>query len=190
MALVSDVDNADDGDGLTLITLHQAKGLEFSTMFIVGLEEGLLPHMRSFDDPAQMEEERRLCYVGMTRAKQRLYLTRAFRRRVNGNSLPGIPSRFLNDIPRDLIASPVEDAKHKAIIGTGGMSGPDSSDGGPAAFEPPPFKAGDKVQHAKFGDGIVVSCKVANDDYEISVAFMDSGIKRLLHSMAKLQLAR
>ena len=84
VALVSDVDNADDGgDGLTLITLHQAKGLEFPTVFMVGMEEGMLPHMRSFDDPAQMEEERRLCYVGMTRAKERLYLTRAFKRTLN-----------------------------------------------------------------------------------------------------------
>ncbi|MDE2899939.1 MAG: UvrD-helicase domain-containing protein, partial [Chloroflexota bacterium] len=106
VALVSDADNAETGDGVTLITLHQAKGLEFPAVFIVGMEEGMLPHIRSFDDPGEMEEERRLCYVGMTRAKDRLYLTRAFRRRIMGNSLPGIPSRFLNDIPRDLIASP------------------------------------------------------------------------------------
>ena len=106
VALVSDADNADTGDGVTLITLHQAKGLEFPAMFMVGMEEGMLPHIRSFDDPGEMEEERRLCYVGMTRAKERLYMTRAFRRRVMGNSLPGIPSRFLGDIPRELIASP------------------------------------------------------------------------------------
>ena len=193
VALVSDVDNAGDGDGLTLITLHQAKGLEFSTVFMVGLEEGMLPHIRSFDDPAQMEEERRLCYVGMTRAKQRLYLTRAFRRRVNGSSLPGIPSRFLNDIPRDLIASPDEQIKPKPTIESLRVSGINRLDefiGDPVTAQPPPFKAGDKVNHAKFGEGIIVSCNAVNHDYEVSVAFVNGGVKRLLQSLAKLQLAR
>ena len=193
VALVSDVDNADDGgDGITLITLHQAKGLEFHTVFMVGMEEGMLPHIRSFDDPASMEEERRLCYVGMTRAKERLYLTRAFRRRVNGSNLPGIPSRFLNDIPRKLLASPTEEAKPKVTIGSvrvDGMSGNDTPDGEPGTPQPPPFQAGDKVSHGKFGDGIVVSCKAVNDDYEVSVAFVDGGVKRLLQSLAKLQPA-
>jgi DNA helicase-2/ATP-dependent DNA helicase PcrA len=193
VALVSDVDNADDGgDGITLITLHQAKGLEFHTVFMVGMEEGMLPHMRSFDDPASMEEERRLCYVGMTRAKERLYLTRAFRRRVNGSTLPGIPSRFLNDIPRKLLASPTEEAKPKATMGSGrvdGMNGHDTPDGESGTPQPPPFQAGDKVSHGKFGDGIVVSCKAVNDDYEVAVAFVDGGVKRLLQSLAKLQPA-
>jgi DNA helicase-2/ATP-dependent DNA helicase PcrA len=193
VALVSDVDNADDGgDGITLLTLHQAKGLEFPTMFMVGMEEGMLPHMRSFDDPASMEEERRLCYVGMTRAKERLYLTRAFRRRVNGNTLPGIPSRFLNDIPRKLLASPTEEAKPKTTIGSariGGMNGNDTPDGEAGTPQPPPFQAGDKVSHGKFGDGIVVSCKAVNDDFEVSVAFVHGGVKRLLQSLAKLQPA-
>jgi len=193
VALVSDVDNADDGgDGITLITLHQAKGLEFPTVFMVGMEEGMLPHMRSFDDPASMEEERRLCYVGMTRAKERLYLTRAFRRRVNGSTLPGIPSRFLNDIPRKLLASPTEEAKPKATKGSGrvdGMNGHDTPDGESGTPQPPPFQAGDKVSHGKFGDGIVVSCKAVNDDYEVAVAFVDGGVKRLLQSLAKLQPA-
>ena len=191
VALVSDVDNADDGgDGLTLITLHQAKGLEYPTVFMVGMEEGMLPHMRSFDDPSSMEEERRLCYVGMTRAKEHLYLTRAFRRRVNGATLPGIPSRFLNDIPRDLIASPVDEDRPKATVGamrSGGMNGIEDSDGAATEPGPPPFKAGDKVQHGKFGDGIVVSCTAVSGDHEVSVAFVNGGVKRLLHSLAKLQ---
>jgi len=193
MALVSDVDNADDGGGLTLITLHQAKGLEFPTVFMVGLEEGMLPHIRSFDDPVQMEEERRLCYVGMTRAKHRLYLTRAFRRRVNGNSLPGIPSRFLNDISRDLIASPEEETKPKLTVESlrvGGINRLDEFMGEPVTAEYPPFKAGDKVNHAKFGEGIIVSCNAVNHDYEVSVAFVSGGVKRLLQSLAKLHLAR
>jgi DNA helicase-2/ATP-dependent DNA helicase PcrA len=194
VALVSDVDNADDGgDGLTLITLHQAKGLEFPTVFMVGMEEGMLPHMRSFDDPAQMEEERRLCYVGMTRAKERLYLTRAFKRRVNGTTLPGIPSRFLNDIPRELIASPSAEAKPKATMvsmRSTGTNGLDTPKGEPAVPQPPPFKAGDKVSHGKFGDGIVVSCTTVQGDYQVSVAFVNGGVKRLLYSLAKLQPAR
>ena len=194
VALISDVDNADDGgDGLTLITLHQAKGLEFSTVFIVGLEEGMLPHIRSFDDPVQMEEERRLCYVGMTRAKQQLYLTRAFRRRVNGNSLPGIPSRFLNDISQNLIASPdnkSEPKSPKASQRFGAINAFNEFLGQSVTSQPPPFKAGNKVSHAKFGEGIIVSCTAIKDDYEVSVAFVDSGVKRLLHSMAKLQLVR
>ncbi len=193
VALVSDVDNADaGGDGITLITLHQAKGLEFPTVFMVGMEEGMLPHMRSFDDPASMEEERRLCYVGMTRAKERLYLTRAFRRRVNGSNLPGIPSRFLNDIPRKLLASPIEEAKPKATMGSNrvdGINGQGMPNGEPGTPQPPPFQAGDKVSHGKFGDGIVISCKSVNDDYEVSVAFVGGGVKRLLQSLAKLQPA-
>ena len=105
-ALVSDVDSLEEGtDAITLITLHQAKGLEFPVVFIVGLEEGLLPHSRSIDDPDQMEEERRLFYVGMTRAKDRLYLTRAFRRGLWGNTAAVKPSRFLGDVPQRLITS-------------------------------------------------------------------------------------
>ena len=106
VTLVSDVDGLDETvDAVTLITLHQAKGLEFPVVFIVGMEDGILPHFKSFDDPEQMEEERRLCYVGITRAKQRVYLVRAFRRSLMGSSMVSRPSRFLEDIPRHLIAS-------------------------------------------------------------------------------------
>ena len=102
VSLVSDVDDFEEkADLATLITLHQAKGLEFPVVFIVGMEEGLLPHIRSMDDPAQLEEERRLCYVGVTRAKDRLYLFRAFRRGFRGGSEPSLPSRFLMDIPQE-----------------------------------------------------------------------------------------
>ena len=104
VSLHSDVDSMEDrSESITLITLHQAKGLEFPVVFIVGMEEGLLPHFRSIDSPAEVEEERRLCYVGITRAKERLYLTRAFRRGFRGGSAPGIKSRFLEDIPQELI---------------------------------------------------------------------------------------
>ncbi|MBI2859265.1 MAG: UvrD-helicase domain-containing protein, partial [Chloroflexi bacterium] len=106
VTLVSDVDSLEEGiTAVTLITLHQAKGLEFPVVFIVGMEEGLLPHYRSLDDPVQMEEERRLCYVGITRAKKKVYLVRAFRRTLMGRSMVTAPSRFLSDIPKDKTAS-------------------------------------------------------------------------------------
>ena len=196
VALVSDADNADTGDGVTLITLHQAKGLEFPAMFMVGMEEGMLPHIRSFDDPGEMEEERRLCYVGMTRAKERLYMTRAFRRRVMGNSLPGIPSRFLGDIPRELIASPEDEREGRqetraaSRTGSRALAGsvrPELVEGAAADLGPPPFEPGDRVKHTTFGEGVVVNCKPVKDDYELTVAFDGSGVKRLLHSLAKLQ---
>ena len=109
IALVSDIDSMEENlDFITLITLHQAKGLEFPVVFITGMEEGLLPHIRSIDtgDPRELEEERRLCYVGMTRAKERLHLIRAFRRGFRGGSEPSAPSRFLSEIPRELINIP------------------------------------------------------------------------------------
>ncbi|MDE2801579.1 MAG: hypothetical protein OXK21_01685, partial [Chloroflexota bacterium] len=143
------------------------------------------------------EEERRLCYVGMTRAKERLYLTRAFRRRIMGNSLPGIPSRFLNDIPRELIASPQGEREARletrASARTGSralagmLGGPLDGDDAATAVGPPPFDPGDRVTHATFGEGVVVNCKATKDDYEVTVAFDGSGVKRLLHSLAKLQ---
>ncbi|HIA16729.1 MAG TPA: hypothetical protein EYN72_08115 [Dehalococcoidia bacterium] len=104
VSLVSDIDKMEDRtEAITLITLHQAKGLEYPVVFIVGMEEGLLPHMRSMDDPTAVEEERRLAYVGVTRAKERLYLMRAFRRGFRGGTGPALPSRFLLDIPENLI---------------------------------------------------------------------------------------
>ena len=106
VSLVSDVDEFEERtDAITLITLHAAKGLEFPVVFITGLEEGLMPHMRSFDDPSQMEEERRLCYVGVTRAKEQLYLTRAQRRMLMGSGNANPTSRFMKDIPAELVNS-------------------------------------------------------------------------------------
>ncbi|MBI4297866.1 MAG: UvrD-helicase domain-containing protein [Chloroflexi bacterium] len=175
VALVSDVDDLDQrAEAVTLITLHQAKGLEFPVVFIVGMEEGLLPHIRSLDDPAQMEEERRLCYVGMTRARERLYLIRVFRRSFQGRSAPNPPSRFLADIPRHLMASP------KTLPGLAE----------PEPKRPPPepeLKPGDRVRHSRFGDGMVVAVFPAGDDQEVTVAFQGAGVKRLLQSYAKLE---
>ena len=185
-ALMSDQDSLteDDQDYLTLITLHQIKGLEYPVVFMVGMEEHLLPHVRSMEDPGQLEEERRLAYVGMTRAKERLYLFRAFRRRLTGMSQPNFPSRFLSEIPERLMTGPGRE--RTAAVAYDRWGSPDSV--AHAAPSPKPFKAGQKVLHDHFGQGIVVECRPTGADFEIIVAFKgDSGVKRLLHSFAKLQ---
>ena len=176
---------------LTLITLHQIKGLEYPVVFIAGFEDGVLPHTRSLDDPDQLEEERRIAYVGMTRARKRLYLLRSFRRRLFGTVTGNPPSRFLRDIPEEL----VEAAATRARATGGGLRAPEQAtaasviDDAPIVqVGPPPFRAGDKVTHATFGQGIVVNCLAKPGDYEMTVAFKgQSGIKRLLHSFAKLE---
>jgi DNA helicase-2/ATP-dependent DNA helicase PcrA len=184
-ALIMDIDAYDEkADAVTLITLHAAKGLEFPVVFIVGMEEGLLPHMRSYDDPAQMEEERRLCYVGMTRAEERLYLVRAFRRTFGGHNPP---SRFLADIPPELATTrervPTDRPTRERL-----PVGPRRSEERPKRPDVS-FAAGDHVRHAKFGEGIVVSCEEEKGgDQLVIVAFKgEAGIKRLLLSFAPLE---
>jgi len=172
VSLFSEADQLDEKkDVVTLITLHQAKGLEYPVVFIVGMEEGVLPHFRSFDDPAQMEEERRLCYVGMTRAKKQLYLVTALRRRLLGGISANPPSRFLQDIPPQVIRS-------------AGLVGRRETTPSP---HPISVEAGDYVHHTRFGEGVVVSCSPATDDQEVVVDFEKVGIKRLLLSLAPLQ---
>ena len=182
VALVSDVDNLrEETDAVTLLTLHMAKGLEFDTVFIVGLEEGILPHSRSLEKPDEMEEERRLCYVGMTRAKQRLYLVHTFRRARFGIQGVCEPSRFLRDIPARLAQgmgrAPARlKAEMRAEPAAHARSRADS------------FAPGDKVRHAQFGEGVVVSNQRRGGDEEVTVAFSGkAGIKRLLASLAGLK---
>jgi len=185
VTLVSDVDGLDESvPAVTLITLHQAKGLEFPVVFIVGMEDGILPHFKSFDDPEQMEEERRLCYVGVTRAKQRVYLVRAFRRSLMGSSTINQPSRFLRDIPPHLISggSLWQGEDNQIAKAVYSWNKPPASN--PVTLE---FKAGDHVHHAQFGDGVVVSCRTVKDDNEVVVAFYGAGVKRLLLSFARLE---
>ena len=184
VTLVSDVDGFDETvDAVTLITLHQAKGLEFPVVFIVGLEEGILPHFKSFDDPGQMEEERRLCYVGVTRAKHRVYLVRAFRRSLMGGSTVNSPSRFLKDIPPHLVTG--------ADLWRGEESQLASAYSWERAptftIDLPELKAGDQVRHSQFGQGVVVSCQSVKDDSEVVVAFPGVGVKKLLLSFARLE---
>ena len=185
VTLVSDVDGLDESvDVATLITLHQSKGLEFPVVFIVGMEDGILPHFKSFGDPAQMEEERRLCYVGVTRAKQRVYLVRAFRRSLMGSSTINRPSRFLDDIPRHLISGGGLWQGEDSQIATAMYSWNKPS---VPSITTQQLKAGDHVCHAQFGNGVVVSCQPVKDDSEVVVAFKGQGIKKLLLSLAKLE---
>jgi len=185
VTLVSDVDGLDETvDTVTLITLHQAKGLEFPVVFIVGMEDGILPHFKSFDDPAQMEEERRLCYVGITRAKQKVYLVRAFRRSLMGSSMVNRPSRFLNDIPQHLVSGGgwwqgEESRIAEAVYSWNKAPAPSAA--------VPELKAGDHVRHSQFGDGVVVSCQSVSDDTEVVIAFKGQGVKKLLLSFAPLE---
>ncbi len=183
VTLVSDVDGLDESvDAATLITLHQAKGLEFPVVFIVGMEEGILPHIRSFDEPSQMEEERRLCYVGITRAKRRVYLVRAFRRSLMGRSMVIKPSRFLDDIPSHLTSRGGLGSEEDITR----VISPRSETPSPAVVVPE-LKAGDHVRHEQFGDGVVVSCQPVRDDSEVVVAFSGLGVKKLLLSFARLE---
>ena len=190
IALVSDQDVLDEDEQqyLTLITLHQIKGLEFPVVFITGMEDGVLPHMRSIDDPDQLEEERRIAYVGMTRARERLYLFRSLRRRMFGSFGSSRRSRFLKDIPFDLIEAPERGQRY----GDGGMGRqerePAAVGGDGAPVQAPPFKTGEKVTHPVFGLGIVVDCSPRPGDYEVTVAFPgNQGVKRILHSYGKLE---
>ncbi len=258
VALVSDQDELDElPDRATLITLHAAKGLEFPVVFIVGMEEGLLPHRRALEDERELEEERRLAYVGMTRAKDRLYLVHAHHRSTYGVGAQSDPSRFLSELPEELLASersaapfrrggdwprgtddeggwlpggyrsptrrvneplrPISlpdmsappaprpvgrqlDAVRQRVasanytgagavdLGSGTFSAPGAGDA-LGAEEDPAWKAGDRVKHRRFGDGIVVSSRIVKGDEEVTVAFVGEGVKRLIAAYAGLERA-
>ncbi|MGB2877853.1 MAG: UvrD-helicase domain-containing protein [Dehalococcoidales bacterium] len=185
VTLVSDIDSYNEQvDATTLITLHQAKGLEFPVVFIVGMEDGILPHIRSFDDAGQMEEERRLCYVGITRARKQVYLVRAFRRSLMGSSNINQPSRFLQDIPSHLIAGGGRWRGEDSELATAMYSWNRMVEPRP---DLPELSLGDRVQHAQFGEGTVVGYKLVKDDVEVVVAFEGAGVKKLLLSFANLE---
>lgn len=187
IALVSDTDNLDETtDAPTLLTLHSAKGLEFPVVFIVGLEEGILPHSRSFDDPEEMAEERRLCYVGITRAKERLYLVHTFRRTFYGQSELSVPSRFLDDIPNHLVAGREGFKARQGRLGMGAGFARRTTTVVHQATETE-FRAGDKVRHPAFGEGTVIESRIRGGDEEVTVAFAGRGIKKLIASLAKLE---
>ena len=207
VALVADVDDpeAEAPDAVTLTTLHAAKGLEFPVVFMPGMEDGLLPHSLSRDDPEQLEEERRVCYVGMTRARERLYLTHVRRRIRNGRYEPAVASPFLAGLPREDVArargarpsaSPRERraalaARAAADGGARRRFGDDDGDGGAAheADEAPRYAPGDRVRHAKFGLGTVVACETVRGEQQATVAFEGQGVRKLLLAIAPLEPA-
>ena len=260
VALVSDQDELEEApDRVTLITLHAAKGLEFPIVFIVGLEEGLLPHRRALEDDRELEEERRLAYVGMTRAKDRLYLVHANHRSTWGVGAASEPSRFLAELPEELLeadreaatpyrrawgaqgggwsrrgtdddewlpggyrsprrrrqrapaagepAGPVRagadregagprprEASRSAHyekgeeldLGSGGFAAPESG-GRPARHARVAWRAGDKVRHRRFGEGIVVTSRLEKGDEWVTVAFVGQGVKELIAAYAGLE---
>ena len=203
IALVADQDTITDANAPTLLTLHAAKGLEFGAVFIVGLDDGIMPHSRSFDDPAQMEEERRLFYVGITRAKDKLYLLRAQQRGGRGMSETTDASRFLDDIPANLLES-----KTRTGRPTGSFSSSQSYSRTPTLTEskwtvpPPPrsaarsapvvtsskFNSGDRVKHPSWGEGMVLESKIQDNDEIVVIEFKSVGLKRLAASLAKLEI--
>ncbi|MFN2144038.1 MAG: ATP-dependent helicase, partial [Anaerolineales bacterium] len=186
IALVSDQDTVDASANVpTLMTLHAAKGLEFPVVFIVGLEDGTLPHSRSFEDPEGMAEERRLFYVGITRAKRRLILTHALNRTNYGYSEPADPSRFLEDIPGELVSGGNywqtlrQPQRHFKMATTW-----DAQSEREAVLVKPTHHAGQKVSHALYGEGMVLKTEIDDGDEIVDVFFEEVGLKKLVASLA------
>ena len=178
--LLSDVDEWDaEAGGVTLMTLHSAKGLEFPTVFLTGLEEGVFPHARSMNDPEEVEEERRLCYVGITRAERRLYLSYALHRRIQGYG-QGEPSRFLVEIPEDAL-----------VMLNGGRAEPVPARAA-APLDPDPeddlpFRVGARLRHARWGEGLLVGIQREGADVIATVHFASVGRKKLSLQYAHLE---
>jgi len=196
ISLVADADSIPDADGgvVTLMTLHTAKGLEFPVVFLTGMEDGVFPHMRSLGDPKELEEERRLAYVGITRARERLYLTRSMMRSAWGSPAYNPPSRFLDEIPSEVLQWEREEPENTPISSGGWGSSPSSSSAalklgdrvigtGPVVSLSP----GDRVTHQKFGLGTVVSTAGVGDKADATIDFGTAGIKRLLLRYAPVE---
>jgi len=197
VALVSDQDTLPENGGApTLMTLHAAKGLEFPVVFITGLDEGLLPHSRARDDPEEMAEERRLLYVGVTRAKDRLYLVRADRRATYGPPEETIASRFLDDIPEELLAgrhtrvrsfSSGRSARRSHSL-TWEQAATPSARRGSAPILQPRYRPSMRVRHPVWGDGMVVESRIEDGDETVDVIFESAGFKRVAASIANLEI--
>ena len=181
VALVADVDNYNQNqDGATIMTIHSAKGLEFPVVFLVGMEDGIFPHSRSLMDLGELEEERRLCYVGMTRACKRLYLTHAVMRTIYGKTQFSIPSRFLDEIPEELLDKP-QDRKPSLSDQSTPSPGPDDEK---KINKKTTYGPGDKISHRKWGIGTIISVEGEGEDAIAKVAFNGLGIKDLLLALA------
>lgn len=206
VALVSDIDDTELGeDAITLMTLHSSKGLEFPVVFLVGMEEGLFPHARTLMDETEIEEERRLCYVGITRAKEKLFLSSTKMRTIYGNTVTYPPSRFLQEIPARLVKTIKRQERFSALENFKQVSEKYSarpqkpaSTFNPHSFMPQKpaaaaggtgtrFNTGDRVSHNRWGEGMVVSVKDSPDGQEVKVAFAGAGVRSLLTKYAVLK---
>jgi ATP-dependent DNA helicase UvrD/PcrA len=184
VSLVSEQDEYDEESGsVTLMTLHNAKGLEFPVVFIIGLEDGVFPHYRSMGDPAHLEEERRLMYVGVTRARERLYMTYAWSRTLFGSTSYSPPSRFLGEIPTELVRALEEG---ELVVADGASVSPIRA-AVEGRREIPQISAGDTVLHDKWGEGVVLTVSGSGTDAEATIRFEDAGEKRLLVAYAPLR---
>ena len=186
------------------MTLHSAKGLEFPTVFLIGMEEGIFPHFRALNSPDEMEEERRLCYVGITRAQRNVFLTRAQSRMIYGEVQVNRPSRFLSEIPESLLENkqkrPMKPGPAQQLhLPPRQLSPVTPSILRPAAAPRPAaaapagptvqWKVGDKAAHGKWGIGMVVDVKGSGDNQEVKIAFPDQGIKALSVKFAPIRKA-
>ena len=195
VSLLGETDElSDDRPRVTLLTLHSAKGLEYRVVFLVGMEESLFPHARSLEDAKQMEEERRLCYVGITRAKERLYLVHAARRTFHGNTVVNPPSRFLADLPSRLWSesgvSPRSYLRREFTPVSSHVDLWEVQEDAPRGQVSQAFAPGDRVRHKHFGNGVVVASTLTSDDEEVEVEFQSpkgTVRKKLLVSYAGLE---
>ncbi len=198
ISLVADIDNYDEAqETVVLMTLHSAKGLEFKNVFLIGMEEGIFPGVRSMAVLEDMEEERRLCYVGITRARKRLFLTHTDSRTLFGTTKHNIPSRFLKEIPKDLICDETPETDVFSSFGGFAVKSPvmDKSSfftapkpkPAPTSSAVPDFAAGDRVRHRKFGDGTVIEAKAIGADMFLKVNFDSVGDKNLMAAYVKLE---
>lgn len=187
VALVSDQDTLEEGaNAPTLLTLHSAKGLEFPVVFIVGLSDGTLPHARSIEDPEAMQEERRLFYVGITRAKDLLYLVVPLNRSAYGYSEPVDASRFVSDIPAHLVEHSARFGRRARMAYAQEANRWDSK---PAPrLERSHYPPGSRVNHPVWGEGMVLNSRIQDDDEIVDVFFAEVGLKRVSASLARLEL--
>jgi DNA helicase-2/ATP-dependent DNA helicase PcrA len=196
VTLVSDIDNHDETENsVVMMTVHSAKGLEFPVVFMVGMENGIFPGTQSLNDPAEMEESRRLCYVGITRAKERLYMTSAETRRVFGRTVAYAQSDFVDEIAQEFKQgayasshhgrpAPASPAVASAFSRSHAAARPMAPKG---TLSPESVVAGMKVRHEKFGIGTIVSVSKAAGDAKLTIAFDKMGVKILMLSMAPLE---
>ncbi len=206
VALISDLDSYDTStDKVTLMTMHAAKGLEFTNVYIIGAEEGIFPGYRSFGDPMELEEDRRLCYVAITRAKRRLYITTAESRLLYGQTQRNKRSRFIDEIPEEYMENK-DNTKRTASAPSGGFGTTSALSertyGGrkqsnylqeraasqakaPAAGSQS-FAAGDRINHRKFGDGTVLTATPMGNDTLLEISFDEGGTKKLAAAFAKI----